>query len=118
MPKYTFKCSSCDNILQKYTSMGKTIIECPKCDSDMARQMPITSPPDTEEVVDKYIGIKWKNDQQDLIKKRKDEYYWRVEVPRFVDSGTYSLETMLEMGWVYYNERGELQTNTKPPDKR
>jgi hypothetical protein len=69
------------------------------------------------EVVDKYLGQTHIEDQRKILEDRKQDYYWAVEVPRFVNSGTYSLETMLENGWVYLNDKNEMIIRTKPPHK-
>lgn len=85
----------------------------------MKRQMPkLGGQSQVNETVDEYTGITWKDGQRDAIKERKDKYYWEVEVPRMVNSGTYSIETMLEMGWVYFNDKDEMCVNNKPPSER
>jgi len=84
----------------------------------MERQMPITnSPVQVNEVIDPYTNKKWQQDQQQMLDARNDEHYWSVEVPRLVNSGTYSMETMLEQGWLVYNEKHELVLG-KAPNKR
>lgn len=69
------------------------------------------------ETVDKFTNKKHFSDQKEIINERKLDYYWEVEVPKMVNSGIYELDTMLEQGWVYYNEKNELVTRTKPPQK-
>lgn len=119
MPKYTFKCESCNTTRQLYISMRTNCIVCKECDSVMIKQMPrLNGPADVHEVVNKYTGQTWKQDQQESVQERRQKYYWEVEVPRLVNSGTYSLETMLENGWVYFNEKEELCINNKPPSER
>jgi hypothetical protein len=81
------------------------------------RAMPNIKAAKTTETVDKLLNRKHVADHQLSLKERKLDYYWEVEVPRMVDSGTYSLETMLEQGWVYYDEKGNLTTRIKPPHK-
>ena len=71
----------------------------------------------TTETVDKYTNRKHISDHDNVLKERKLDYYWSVEVPKMVNSGTYSIETMIEQGWVYYDEKGNLITRTKPPQK-
>jgi len=56
-------------------------------------------------------------DYDEILKERKADYYWGTIVPEMVDSGTYTIETMLEQNWVYYNEKNELVTRNKPPQK-
>jgi len=69
------------------------------------------------ETVDKFTNKKHIDDQQSIISERKADYYWEVEVPKLVNSGVYGLDTMLEQGWVYYDEKHKLVTRTKPPQK-
>ena len=83
----------------------------------MNRAMPKLSAVKTTETVDKLTNRKHMQDHNSIIKERKADYYWEVLVPDMVNSGTYQLDTMLEQNWVYYNEKGELVTRTKPPQK-
>ena len=83
----------------------------------MDRQLPKLRGLKNTEVVDKFTNRKHMVDQKEVLDERKADYYWEVEVPKMVNSGTYSLDTMLEQNWVYYNEKGELVTRTKPPQK-
>jgi ribosomal protein S27E len=116
VPKYTFKCPGCQSTISAYTS-SLTEIDC-SCGLKMDKQLPtLSGKAQVTEVVDKMAGKSWKQDQKEILTERKADYFWSVEVPRFVDSGTYSLETMLENKWVYYDERGDLQTRNKPPEK-
>ncbi len=117
MPKYTFKCDN-GHTVQKYTSSSVTDFPCKACDAIMVRQMPKIQSSDVSETVDKYTGTEWKADQREMVKQRRDEYYWSVEVPRLVNSGTYSIETMLENGWIYIDDKEQVQINTIPPHKR
>ena len=79
--------------------------------------MPMLKGIKATEVVDKYTGKKHVEDHKEKISERKAEYYWSIEVPKLVNSGIYELGTMLQQGWVYYNEKNELVTRTKPPQK-
>jgi hypothetical protein len=83
----------------------------------MKRQMPKLRGLKNTETVDKFTNKKHINDQKEIVNERKLDYYWEVEVPKLVDSGIYGLDTMIEQGWVYYNEKHELVTRTKPPQK-
>jgi hypothetical protein len=83
----------------------------------MKRQMPSLRGLKTTETVDKYTNRKHISDHSNVLKERKLDYYWSVEVPKMVNSGTYSIETMIEQNWVYYDEKGNLITRTKPPQK-
>ena len=117
MPKYTYECEECFIRVQKYASVKIKTQECPKCQSLMNRQMPKLSPVKTTEVIDKFTGVTHMQDHDEILKERKSDYYWGHTVPELVDSGTYTLQTMLEQGWVFYNEKGVLTTRTKPPQK-
>lgn len=116
MPKYTYRCKKCDREVTKFASVDKREDTC-ECGSSMSRLAPKLRGSKTTEVVNKYTNKKHIEDQENVLEERKLDYYWSVEVPRLVNSGIYELETMLEQGWVYYNENGNLVTRTKPPQK-
>lgn len=116
MPKYVYKCQKCGKSTEKYASVKCKTIDC-ECGEQMKRQMPKLRGLKTTETVDKYTNKKHVTDHKQVLDERKLDYYWSVEVPKMVNSGTYSIETMLEQNWVYYNEKGELVTRTKPPQK-
>jgi len=125
MPKYTFSCPMCSTSLQQNVSRDTSEIACVNCQKQdlanvkMKRQMPkLGGQPQVNEVVDKYVNRVWQDGQQESIKVRRDKYYWSVEVPRMVNSGTYSVETMFENNWVYFNEKEELCVHNKPPHER
>ncbi len=115
MPKYRYKCLSCQNEEQLYAAVDKVVMPCSKCSAEMERQMPRISSPQVTEIVDSLTGVTWKQDQKEILKKRRDDHYWEVEVPRFIQ--TYSVETCVAEGWLVYNDKGELVIN-KPPSKR
>ena len=118
MPKYSFACPSCGTTIQMYVPASVITTACQACSNPTTRQMPILNgPANVREVVDKNTGITWTDGQQEMVKDRKENYYWTVEVPRFVNSGIYSLETMLENEWIYVDDSGKIHIN-KPPDKR
>lgn len=117
MPKYSYRCPNCYIELQKFAGINDKTHECPKCNEMMNRLMPKLKSPKVTEVVDKYSGKKHIEDQENVRQERKLDYYWKHEVPKMVDSGTYTLETMLEQGWVYFDEKKNLVTRTKPPQK-
>jgi hypothetical protein len=117
MPKYTWKCSECGNTKSAYSSSIIKTIECEDCDGKMKRQLPSLRGVKTTETVDKFFNKRHVDDQKNILQERKLDYYWEVEVPKMVNSGTYELSTMLEQGWVYYDEKGNLVTRTKPPQK-
>lgn len=119
MPKYTFSCDKCGSLEQKFTDVSVKEIDCHICkDHKMDRQMPMLKGIKTSEVVDKYTNTKHATDQKELVTERKLDYYWSVEVPKLVNSGIYELGTMLQQGWVYYDEKNKLVTRTKPPQKQ
>lgn len=130
MPKYTFECPSCGRTEQKYTSRDTSSIPCPDCESIsknerctqqvyMLRKLPkLSGTPDITEVVDDYTGKTVKQDQSTMIKERHERYYWSVEVPRLVKSGTYGVDTMLELGWIWFDDHGHMQIHDKPPGER
>lgn len=120
MPRYRFRCRN-GHERQKYTDVDKTEITCVDCHSNgsegvaMFRQLPSSGSQAVNEVVDNFTGVKRDQNHEELKKERKEQYYWEVEVPRFIE--TYSIETCLEEGWLVYNDKGELVIN-KPPSKR
>jgi putative FmdB family regulatory protein len=117
MPKYVYECSSCHARLEKFANTTDKTTECPECSAQMNRQLPRLRGYKATEVLDKYTNKKHIVDQDEIVNERKQDYYWKHEVPKMVDSGTYTIETMLEQGWVYFNEKNELVTRTKPPGK-
>lgn len=114
MPKYVFKCDKCDKTKHLYTSIATKNVGC-DCGGSMNRQIPVISGQQVYETVDSYVGTKWTDGQEADLKKRRDNHYWEVEVPKMIE--TYSLETCLENGWLVYNEKQELVIN-KPPSQR
>lgn len=116
MPKYNFKCHQCEYTGHRYVPSTVEVLPCPECKEQMQREMPkIDSPTEVREVVDSYTNTKWGKDQLAVVKQRKDDHFWNVEVPRLVQ--TYSTETCIEEGWLKYNDKGELVIN-KPPSRR
>ena len=116
MPKYTYLCPN-GHIEQIFADHNRQECICTTCGELAHRKLPKLSGQEVRETVNKHLGTTWKQDQGEMLKERKADYFWEVEVPRMVNSGVYSLETMLENGWVYYNEKNELVTRTKPPQK-
>lgn len=115
MPKYNFTCPKCQIKKHKYVPTTIEHVPC-DCGEQMDRDLPNTnSATEVREVVDPYTNRKWGKDHEAVMKKRKEDHYWEVEVPRLVQ--TYSLPTCLEQGWLKYNDKGELVIN-KPPAKR
>lgn len=115
MPKYNFTCTKCEKKTHKYVPSTVETAIC-ECGEAMTRDLPqIDTPSEVREVVDPYTNKKWTKDHEAILKKRKEDHYWEVEVPRLVEK--YSVETCLEQGWLVYNDKGELVIN-KPPSKR
>ena len=79
----------------------------------MKRQLPNLTGSTTKETVDKLSNTSHMDNHDQIIQNRKEAYYWEVEVPRFVQ--TYDKETCLRQGWLYYDDKGQLQVRTKPP---
>lgn len=113
MPKYTFRCT-CGNKKQKYTTNNTSIL-C-ECGSVMEKLLPIVSNTEVKEVYDPYTNVSLNPEFKSQIDERRLDHYWSVIVPRLVSE--YSLEHSLKEGWVYYDEKGQLQVHTKPPHKR
>jgi hypothetical protein len=119
MPKYTFYCESCNASEQKYTSPSTESVECIHCKKQAHRKLPtLNGPSNVTEVIDKYTGVTHRPNQREEVEQRRAEYYWTVEVPRFVESGTYSIETMLENGWIWVDDNNQVHINNKPPQRR
>lgn len=116
MAKYRFSCSSCNREKQIYVSTSTKQCQC-ECGADMNRKLPNIGGAQVNELHDKYTNKSLVQDHKEIVSERKLDYYWSVEVPKMVNSGTYELDTMLERGWVYYDEKGNLVTRTKPPQK-
>lgn len=116
MPKYVFACPKCKSEITAYVPSTVVEQQCQACLSMMERRLPnISGQTEVREVVDPYTNKRWGKDHEAVMKKRKEDHYWEVEVPRLVEQ--YSLETCLEQGWLIYNDKGELVVN-KPPSKR
>jgi hypothetical protein len=118
MPKYNFTCE-CGYSVKKYTPKDRVVLPCPQCDKNMNREMPILNgPPAKREVVNELLNSRWCDDQKQIIQARKEKYYWSIEVPRMVNSGTYTVQTMLEKGWIWIDDNSQMHIHTKPPNER
>jgi hypothetical protein len=118
MPKYSFKCDACERVVKRYVKSTVLEAEC-ECGAVMRRLLPnLNGASEVTETVNPTTGMRWKQDQQEMIKERRDDYFWKVEVPRLVNSGTYSMETILERGWIYFDDARRMHIYTKPPQKR
>lgn len=116
MPKYRFICG-CGAEVMKYTSASTYSVTCEICKSSMDRQIPsFIEKATVKELVDSYTGIHLPPDNKEILDSRRSEYFWKVEVPRLVTE--YPVEHCLQEGWMFINEQGKLQVQTKPPYKR
>lgn len=116
MPKFRFICSICKEETSRYVTVNAETLPCDICKAGtLERQLPTLSGQEVRETIDPVTNTRWKQDQQEILKKRKDDHFWEVEVPRLVQK--YSLQTCLEEGWLVYNDKGQLVIN-KPPSKR
>ena len=115
MPKYTFACQN-GHSKQSYQSRNTKTIECETCGASMERQVPKLC--GSSEVLEKegLFNTAKQKDHNKIVNDRAKRYYWKHEVPKMVSSGVYTMETMLENGWIYYDEKGKLQTRTSPPE--
>lgn len=84
----------------------------------MGRLLPNIGSKRVTETVDPYLNIRQEDNQKKQLEDRRSQYFWDVEVPRMVESGTYSLETCLQEGWLVHNEKGELVLGKGPPQKK
>lgn len=117
MARYTFICPKCASTIQTYVSSTCLSVQC-SCGEDMVRQIPKTSKPTVHEVPDKHSGKKLLENNAEELRARKERFFWEVEVPRLVQSGTYSMETMVANGWITMLEDKTFVVNTKPPSQR
>lgn len=120
MPKYTFMCPNCGHSFQQQVHRTIKKMACPKCPlADMERLLPsLNGSPTVSEIIDKVTGKAHKQDQSTMVRERKSKYFWSVEVPRMVNSGVYGVDTMLQQGWIWFNDKKQMQIYTIPPHKR
>lgn len=109
MAKYRFQCEKCGTIASCYASVSTETVNCGACHDGIAKRLfPNIGSKKVTETVDPFLNVRQEEDHKKQLEDRRLEYFWEVEVPRFVASGTYSMETMLAEGWLVYNEKGEL----------
>lgn len=108
MAKYTFECPKCLTKFERYTGPSVKTIVCKNCFATAKRLLPTAGITKVTEVVDPFLNVRQEDDHKKKLEDRRVEYFWEVEVPRMVESGVYSTETMLSEGWLVYNEKGEL----------
>jgi transcription elongation factor Elf1 len=117
MPKFRFLCEKCNNETIRYTPASVEKIKCGVCESDMDKQIPQSIPtPTVNELIDSYTGVSVPADNKSILESRRSEYFWKHEVPRLVQE--YPTDHSLKEGWLYYDEQGKIQVQTKPPYKR
>jgi len=116
--KMTFKCPNCEAKKSVYSNTTETIV-C-DCGSNMSRVYTIASDQSStaKERRCEIFNVNLLNDHEKVLKWRSDEHYWTVLVPEFVASGKYPIREMLDNGWIYYDDKGNIVTQTKPPHRR
>jgi len=117
MAKYKYQCGNCGVVIEMYASKEVEVIKHGECGGWATRLFPNIGSKKVTETVDPYLSIRHEEDHKKQLEDRRTEYFWEVEVPRFVQSGIYSMETMLAEGWLVYNEKGELVIG-KPKKKK
>ena len=117
MAKYTFRCPKCASTVQTYVPSSCLSMVC-SCGTDMLRDLPRVSKPTVHEVVDKRMNKPLLENNKEELTARKERFFWEVEVPRMVQSGTYTMETMVENQWITMLEDKTFVVNTKPPSQR
>jgi len=120
MPKYTFMCPKCGYFLQKGVKRSVKRLNCPKCPlASMERLLPkLNGNASISEVINKYTGQVQNQDQSIMVQERRAKYYWSIEVPRMVNSGTYGVDTMLQQGWIWFDDKKQMRIHTVPPNER
>jgi len=108
MAKYRFQCEKCSAIFERYVSVKTETLPCKECGAQAKCLFPNIGSKKVTETVDPFLGVRQEEDHKKKLEDRRTDFFWEVEVPRFVQSGTYSMETMLAEGWLVYNEKGEL----------
>lgn len=116
--KITLKCDKCGKIECLYTRI-ETQITC-SCGELMRRVYNIASD-QSSTLTERKCNIFNVNNLPNIeeeMKKRNEEHFWEVVVPDLVKSGKYSIKEMLQNDWIYYDEKGHIQIQNKPPHKR
>lgn len=116
MAKYRFQCEKCLATVERYVSSTVETQLCKECGGLAKRLFPNIGINKVTETVDPFLNVRHEDDHKKQIEDRRVQHFWEVEVPRFIQSGVYSMETMLAEGWLVYNEKGELETG-KPKKK-
>jgi len=116
MPKFRLICSKCKKEVTKLIPKKWDNLPC-DCGGILQKQFPTSGTKVVTETTNQITNTRKMEDLDINIKERQGKYFWEVEVIRLVNSGIYSLDTMLSNGWVFYNDKGELETRTSPPKK-
>lgn len=114
MAKYRFQCEKCSTIVERYVSVSTEAVSCKECGVDAKRLFPNIGSKQVTELIDPFLNIRHEEDHKKQLENRRSAHFWQTEVPRFVESGIYSIETMLSEGWLVYNEKGELVIGKSP----
>jgi hypothetical protein len=117
MAKYRYQCEDCSIVFERYTSVSIEALPCKECGAKAKRLFPNIGSKKVTETVDSFTNIRHEEDNRKNIENRRLEHFWSVEVPRFVQSGIYSTETMLAEGWIVYDEKQELVVAKGPKGK-
>ena len=116
MAKYNFYCEECGTDTIKYVSYLVKQITC-ECGAKADREIPqISGPATVKEVADPYTNIHLPLDNSEILETRRSEHFWKNEVPRLVQE--YPVEHSLQEGWLYLDEKGQIQLQTKAPHQR
>lgn len=110
MPKYSFTCAKCATTSHKYVPTKIETLPCSVCGEAMTRELPkAQGETEVREIVDAYTNRTWGKDHEAVMKKRKEDHFRDVEMPRLIQ--TMSVETCLENKWLIFNDKGELVIN-------
>ena len=118
MPKYRFECEKCCVSVERYVPVSTETLPCKTCSSSMRRLLPNIGSKKVTETVDSFLNIRQEEDHKKKLEERRTRYFWDIEVPRMIESGTYSIATCLQEGWLVYDERGKLVLGKGPPQKK
>lgn len=116
MPKYTFKCDTCEHTKTTYVNIDTLKIKCPACHREADRLPPNINKANVTELVDPYSGVNLSPEFQQEMSQRSLDYFWAVEVPRLC--GEYPQAECISNGWAYFDEKGQFCIYSKPPNRR
>ncbi len=116
MPKFIFICNKCGKEVVKIVPASWSFIGC-ECGGNLIKQFPNLKKTVNKEKVEQTRNIDWIEDQEKMVKDRSLEEFYKHEVPKLVQSGTFSVKEMEQKGWIYKDEKGHFQIRTTPPSK-